>query len=206
MDLEWDVELAAFLGGLEEQGVAQGATGEARVFAALGANARRAEGNTEGIGVHRLELEGRAVGADGFHADGAALNVGSQHGADRAQPFARLLGVANEVLGEGLQPDDLPLRDADCLLLFWQGEGLGGGKTVVDEHDAGRGSRQQAPSVAGCVGGIAVREDGGFARLAVKLARDPADGVLVGDRVDDVAFGQLGIERFGECPAQLDGR
>jgi hypothetical protein len=206
VDLERDVELAAFLGRLEEQGVAQGAAGKTRVLTALGAESRRAEGDTEGIGIDRLEPEGRAVGADGFHANGALPDAGSQLGADGAEPFAWVAGTGNEALSNRLQPDDLALFDPDCLFLFRQSEGLGGGKARVNEHDAGRGARHQAARVVGRVPGIAVREDGRFGRLALKLVCNSPDRVLVCDRVDDMVFGQLGIERFGECTSQLGGR
>jgi hypothetical protein len=171
------------------------------MLAVLGAHPHRPEGNTEGIGVDRLELEGRPVGADSFHADGAAADIGPQRGADRVEPFARVVGVMNEVLGHGFQPDDLPLFDAAGLLLFRQGERLGGGKAVVDEHHGGCGAGHQLPRVGGRVGAIPIREDGSFGRVASKFAGDSADGVPIGHRVNDMTLGELGIERLGERPA-----
>src|SRR5256885_303750 len=135
VDLEGNVELAAFQRGLEEQGVAQGAAGKTWALAALGAQPRRTEGDTQDVGIHRLQLEGRAVGADGFDANGAASDAGAQFGADGAEPFARVAGGGNETLSDRLQPDDLSLRGPDGLLLLREGEGLGGDKAVVHEHD-----------------------------------------------------------------------
>src|SRR3989442_14687589 len=107
MDLQGDVELAAFLRSLEEQGMAKRAPGKTWVFTALRADTDSAEGHTEGIGVHWLEPEGRAVGADGLHTDGAARHRGSQRGADRAQPCPGVVRRRHESLGQRLEADDL---------------------------------------------------------------------------------------------------
>jgi len=192
VDLEGNVELAAFQRGLEEQGMAQGATRKTRVLAAVGPQPGRAEGDTQDVGIDRLQLEGRAVGADRFDANSAASDAGAQFGADGAEPVARVAGAGNEALSHRLQPDDLSLPDPNCLLLFRQGEGFGGDKAVVDEHERGRGPRQKAPGVRTRFGCIALREDGGFRRLTAKRTGDPADGVLVGDRVHDCGVRPVG--------------
>jgi hypothetical protein len=51
-----------------------------------------------------------------------------------------------------------------------------------------------------------VRKDGGFGRVAVKLGGDAANGVLVAGRMDDMAIGELRIDRLSEGGAQFDGR
>src|SRR2546423_6442416 len=153
VDLEGNVELAAFQRCLEEQGMAQHTAGKTWVLAALGAQPRCTEGDTQDVGIHRLQLEGRAVGADGFDANGAASDAGPQFGADGAEPFARVAGAGNEALSDRLQPDDLSLRDPEGLLLLRQGEGLGGDKAVVDEHDGGGGAGPKTPGGGGPRGG-----------------------------------------------------
>src|SRR6266446_2404906 len=109
MDLQGDVELAAFLRSLEEQGMAKRAPGKTWVFTALRADTDSAEGHTEGIGVHWLELERCAVGTDGLHAGGAAPDPRAQRGADGAEPLAGVVSAVNETLGYGLEPDDFAL-------------------------------------------------------------------------------------------------
>ena len=46
--------------------------------------------------------------------------------------------------------------------------------------------------------------DDDFARIAVKLGRNAMQRALVGRRMDDVAFGDRRIDRFGESRAKLD--
>ena len=205
MDLQGDVELEAFLRAFEEQRLAQGAPGKTGGLTALGPEPRRAEGNAEGIRVDRSELEGGAVGTDGLHADGPAPDGGSQSCAHRNEPLARVVGGLDQPLGEPLEPDDLALGDSGGLLLLRQREGVGAREAGVNEHDGGRGSCQQSLRVADWVGGIALGENGGFGRIAVKLGGDSSDRVAVGDRVDDVARGQLRIEHQLPIGHALDG-
>src|SRR5437660_12631807 len=101
--------------------MAQGTAGKTRVLAAFGPQPHRTERDTQDVGIHRLQLEGRAVGADGFDANGAAADAGAQFGADGAEPFARVAGAGNEALSDRLQPDDLSLLDPERLLLLRQG-------------------------------------------------------------------------------------
>src|ERR1700737_4272224 len=107
VDLERDIELAAFLCRLEQEGVAEGAAGKTRVFTALRAEPDGAKGDTKRIGVDRLEPEGRPVGANGFHADGAPPDPGAQRVAYRAKPLAGIVGIVDQALGDRLEPDDL---------------------------------------------------------------------------------------------------
>ena len=147
VDLEGDVELATLLCRLEQQGVAKCAAGETQVFFALRAQPDGAEGDAEVIGVHRLELERRAIGADGFHAGGAALDPGSQRAADRAEPFARVAGLVHEALGKGLEADDLALTDSGRVFLFRERKRRWRRESGVDQHRARRGPLQEAMGV-----------------------------------------------------------
>src|ERR1700704_1554309 len=82
VDLEGNVELAAFERCLEEQGMAEDAARKTRLLAALGPQPDRAEGDTQDVGIDGLQLEGRAVGADGFDADGAVPDAGAEFRTD----------------------------------------------------------------------------------------------------------------------------
>ena len=184
--------------------MAERVAGQPHRLRPLETEAEGAEGDAERVGVDRLEPEAGAVGADGLHADRPALDGGSERLADGREPFARFARIVHEALGERLDPDDFALGDAGGLLLLLEREGIRGGEATIDQHHLGRRAAEELPCVAGGVGRVAAPEDDDFARIAVKLGRNAMQRALVGRRMDDVAFGDRRIDRFGESRAKLD--
>ena len=104
--------------------MAKAVTDQPHGLATLGSQPQRAEGDAEGVGIDRLQLEAGAVGADGLHAYGATLDRGPQRRPGCGEPLAGIVRRLDQRLRERFQPDDLALRDTGGPLLLLQGEGF----------------------------------------------------------------------------------
>src|SRR2546421_12832696 len=105
--------------------MAKAVAGDTHGLVALGAQLEGTERDTERIGIDRTKLEARPIGADGLYADRASFDGVSKLVASRTEPFAWVSCRFNESLGHRFQPNNLPLTNAEGLLLFLQTQGFG---------------------------------------------------------------------------------
>src|SRR5579864_738696 len=147
MHLQGQVELKAFAGGLEEQGMTESVASHSHRMTAGDLLLEMLKCFSKLIRGWVLEAQARPIGADGFNADRASLARLAQRMPGESKPLRGIAGMGDQALRERLQADHLSLRELEGVLLLSDRKGVGGGEPGVDQHRAGRGSSQQLPRV-----------------------------------------------------------